>query len=128
MPLTIARFGPLLGLLVAGCAAPDGAHQLNDISRQPELQQAIESYYDARANEGGMNCPGVRMDGVTSSRLVGEVNGVTQVEVTYYHRGVDDEDEALGSRCNGFATRIFSLTPTSEGGWSVIGMSGEQSS
>jgi len=114
-------------LLAAGCASPPAGDRLANIGSDPDLWLKVSSFYDGRGQEGGFNCPGVRMDGVTRSEVLSRAAGRAEVKVTYYHK-VDDAPpfELGGARCNGFDTRTFTFAEAPGGRYDVISMTGEQ--
>ena len=119
-----------LAILALAAALPSGARAedpLTRIGRDLRLSQAVASFYDARAQEGGYNCPGVRMDGITRSEPLRREAGRVLVAITYWHTmDATPPDPFSGARCNGFATRVFTLAELPGGRYDVVAMTGEQ--
>lgn len=117
----------MAAVLTAGCASPPQGDRLANIGGDRDLWFQVSSFYNRRAQEGGFNCPGVRMDGVTRSEVVSRAAGRAEVKVTYYHK-IDDTPpfELGGARCNGFDTRTFTFAEVPGGRYDVISMTGEQ--
>jgi hypothetical protein len=113
-------------LMVAACATPPG-DPLARVQDDPQLRFQIASFYDRNAQEGGFNCGGVRMSGITRSEVLSREDGRVEVAVTYHHT-IDDTPpfEFSGARCIGFAQRVFTLVERPGGRFDVVAMTGEQ--